>query len=75
VLRRIDAVARRHGISRNRFVIQACEQAVASDLGEWPDGFFELRLSDDDQALLSEAASELEQIILRNRANRGAPLL
>jgi hypothetical protein len=75
VLRRIDAVARRRGISRNRFVIQACEQAVAGDSGQWPEGFFEPKLSADDQALLNQASIELDQAISRNRTNRGAPLM
>jgi hypothetical protein len=56
-------------------VIQACEQAIANDSGQWPEGFFDLGLSSDDQALLNEASAELEQAVLRNRANRGAPLL
>ena len=75
VLRRVDAVAHRRGISRNRFVIQACEQAVAGDSGQWPEGFFELELSPDDQALLNRAAAELEEAVARSRSNRGAPLL
>jgi len=75
VLRQVDAVAHRRGISRNRFVIQACEQAVAGDSGQWPEDFFELNLSPDDQALLNQASAELEEAISRNRANRGAPLM
>lgn len=75
VLQRIDAVARRRGISRNRFVIQACEQAVVLDSGQWPEGFFSLELSPHDRALLDEAATEMEQVIMRNRTNRGAPLI
>jgi predicted transcriptional regulator len=73
VLRKIDAVARRRGISRNRFVIQSCEQAVAYDSGQWPEDFFEL--SADNQRLLDQATRELEAAVLRNRASRGAPLL
>lgn len=75
VLRRVDAVAHRRGISRNRFVIQACEQAVAGDAGQWPEGFFELSLSPDDQVLLNQAATEMEAAMMSSRANRGAPLL
>jgi hypothetical protein len=55
--------------------VQACEQAAARDSGRWPEGFFELKLSSDDRTLLEEASRELEQVVLRNRANRGAPLL
>jgi len=75
ILRSIDVVAERRGISRNRFVIQACEQAVSDDAGEWPDGFFSLELDSDEASLLGEAAEELEQAVLANRTNRGAPLL
>jgi hypothetical protein len=56
-------------------VIQACEQAVAGDAGQWPDGFFELGLSADDLELLDQAVTEMEEAVKRNRANRGAPLL
>jgi len=75
ILARIDAVARRCQISRNRFVIQACESAVARDAGEWPEGFFRLELSEDDAELLRQAGQELERSVLANRTNRGASLL
>jgi len=75
ILQRIDAVARRRGISRNRFVIQACESAVASDSGEWPEGFFTTELEAADRALLDEATQEMERAILQARRNRGTPLL
>jgi len=75
VLQRIDAVARRRGISRNRFVIQACEQAVAGDAGQWPEGFFDLDLSAGEKRLLDQAVTEMEEAVRRSRANRGAPLL
>jgi predicted transcriptional regulator len=74
-LRRIDAVARQRRISRNRFVIQACEKAVASDAGEWPDGFFEQQISAADQALLTQAVKEMETAIARRRTSGGVPLL
>jgi hypothetical protein len=74
-LKKIDAVARRRGISRNRFVIEACQQAVAEDAGEWPAGFFELDLSDEDLELMRTTGRKLENDVIRNRRNRGAPLL
>ena len=74
-LRRVDAVARQRKISRNRFVIQACEKAVASDAGEWPEGFFEQQISTADQALLNQAVKEMETAIARSRTSGGAPLL
>jgi len=75
VLRRIDATARRRGISRNRFVVQACETAVAHDAGQWPEDFFALDIAAADRALLEEAAGEMEKVILQGRRNRGAALL
>lgn len=75
ILKNIDAVAGRRGISRNRFVIQACERAVSEDAGEWPEGFFSLELGSADAALLGEAADEMEQAVLANRRSRGAPRL
>lgn len=74
-LEKIDAVASRRGMSRNRFVIEACEEAVAEDAGEWPAGFFELDLSEDDLRLLRTAGRELEEAVMQNRRNRGAPIL
>ena len=40
LLRRLDRLAARIGLSRNRLIIRACEALVEEDLGEWPDGFF-----------------------------------
>jgi predicted transcriptional regulator len=74
-LEKIDAVARRRGVSRNRFVIEACEEAVAEDAGEWPKDFFDLDLSEEDLRLLRTAGKELEETVVRNRQNRGAPIL
>ena len=75
ILERIDALARRRGISRNRLVIDACESEVARDAGEWPEGFFHLDLSSADREMLRQAARELESEVLARRRNRGAPLV
>ena len=75
ILKSIDTVARRRGISRNKFVIQACKEAVSRDAGEWPEGFFNLQLSSRDEDLLNEACNELENRVLSRRKNRGALLL
>jgi predicted transcriptional regulator len=74
-LRKIDTVAKRRGVSRNRFVIEACEEAVAEDAGAWPTGFFELDLPEEDRRLLQTAGTELEEAVMQNRRNRGAPIL
>ena len=62
-------------MSRNRFVIEACEEAVAEDAGEWPKGFFELDLSNEDLRLLRTAGRDLDETVMQNRRNRGAPIL
>ena len=75
LLERIDAVAQRQGMSRNRFVMRACRDAIARDAGEWPEGFFRLDLDPAELAVLREAGTELEIGVLRARRSRGAPLL
>ena len=74
MLERIDAVARRQGVSRNRFVMRACQDAVAKDAGEWPEGFFRLDPEPAELAMLREAGTELERSIRGARRSRGAPL-
>ena len=75
LLQRIDAVSRRRGISRNRFVIKACEEALTSDAGQWPEDLFDPDLSAEERTLLEEASVELEQAVLGSRRNRGPTLL
>ena len=75
LLERIDAVAQRHGVSRNRFVMRACQDAVANDAGEWPERFFRLDLEPAELAELREAGTELERSIGGARRSRGTPLL
>lgn len=74
-LERLDAVAKRRGISRNRLVIEACERAVSEDAGKWPAGFFETELGEEDLAVLRRSGREMEQHITESRRNRGAPIL
>jgi hypothetical protein len=74
LLSKIDATSQTLGISRNRFVIQACADALARQSGTWPKGFFDRDLSGEDQALLKEATAEMEIGILMARRNRGVPL-
>ena len=74
-LKRIDTIARRLGISRNRLVIRALEEIIERDAGEWPAGFFESPADPADRALLEEASRELDGAVAARRRNRGAPLL
>ena len=75
LLGQIDAVAQRQGVSRNRFVMRACQDAIAKDAGEWPEHFFHLDLDPGELAVLREAGHEMERSIRAARHSRGAPLL
>ena len=71
----IDRVAGASGMSRNRFVMEACREAVNRFEGDWPDGFFRKERSSADQKLLIEATREMEQDIRSARRNRGVTAL
>jgi len=73
LLTKIDATSEDLGISRNRFVIQACADALERQAGSWPRGFFDKLLSEPDQAILKEATEEMEIGIRLARRNRGTP--
>ena len=75
LLGRIDAVARRLGVSRNKFVIQACREAIAKDAGEWPEDFFHLDLEAGELSVLRTAGADVERAIRADRRSRGALLL
>ena len=70
LLSKMDQIVREKGISRNRFIVQACEQAVVNDAGEWPENFFESDLSSGDLRLLREGVAEMEEAIIRMRKSR-----
>lgn len=70
LLSKIDQVVREKNISRNRFIVQACEQALRDNAGKWPEGFFEDDLDPQDFKILSEGVIEMEQVILNMRKNR-----
>jgi len=70
LLSKMDQIVKETGISRHRFIVQACEQAVINDAGEWPDNFFEPDLSADGLRLLREGVAEMEEAIIRMRKSR-----
>ena len=70
LLHKMNKVVKEKGISRNRFIILACEQALENDAGQWPEGFFEDEPSKKDLKLLKEGVKEMEKAILRMRRNR-----
>jgi len=75
LLRDIDRAAEERGQSRNRFVLQACREALARKAGEWPRDFFAPLADPDDERLLADAARELETIVLESRRNRGTAVV
>ena len=70
LLSKIDQVVKEKEISRNRFIIHVCEQALNNIAGEWPEGFFNTDLSEEDFKILSQGVQEMEQAIINNRKNR-----
>lgn len=70
ILAKIDAIVAEKGISRNRFIINACEESIKNDAGKWPGDFFEERLNDDELSLLAEGAAEMRDVIIEHRRNR-----
>lgn len=75
LLRSIDIFVKREGLSRNRFVIQACEEALKHNAGKWPEDFFHSDLTQQDKKILEKAAKEMESFIIKSRKNRTGSLL
>lgn len=73
-LKRLDAIARRRGLSRNRVVLAALESEIARDSGEWPSEFFSPPPAEDLE-LLADATLELETATTTGRRSRGAVVL
>lgn len=67
LLERLDAVAARLGVSRNRLVVASCQQFLDSER-EWPAGFFAGdRLGADDLAVLRSGAENWDASLARGR--------
>lgn len=75
LLSRIDQFTKEKEISRNRFIIQACEKALSAISGEWPKGFFDTSLNEKDLKLLRDGVQEMEDAIFLRRKNRKAATL
>jgi len=71
LLLKLDQVAKEKGISRNRFIIQACQMALDNNAGRWPQKFFKTGLKENDLRLLKEGVLEMERDIISMRRNRG----
>ena len=61
----IDQFTKEKEISRNRFIIQDCEEALNTISGVWPEGFFETNLSEKDLKMLRESVQKVEDAIFR----------
>jgi hypothetical protein len=72
LLVKIDQVVKEKEISRNRFIIQACEQALSNSAGQWPENFFKPELNEENLHLLREGVEEMEDAILSKRRNRSS---
>ena len=72
LLSKIDQTVKEKGMSRNRFIVQACEQALIDDAGQWPEDFFQSKLSPRDLRLLREGTLEMEKAIISMRKSRRA---
>ena len=75
ILKRLDEAAREHGMSRNRYVLKACEEALVRDEGKWPEGFFSADMKEEDLSILRKATMKMDHEIYSHGRNRGAPLL
>ena len=54
LLVKIDQTVNEIGISRNKFIIKACEEALKNSAGRWPDDFFEPDLGASNLKMLKE---------------------
>jgi len=70
LLAELDNAVKHKGISRNRFIMEACKIALENDAGQWPGDFFETDLGEEDLNLLREGADEMITAIGRMRRNR-----
>ena len=75
LLSKIDQIVKEIGISRNRFIIKACEEALQNNAGNWPKNFFEPELSPGNLKLLKAGVAEMESAILKKRKNRSDVVL
>ena len=70
LLARIDEIVKKKGISRNRYIVQACEKSLKEDGRDWPKDFFDSPLNDQDLQLLRQDAAEMEKELLLHRRTR-----
>ena len=70
LLSKLDQVVQEEGISRNRFIIEACKRFLQDRQGKWPSDFFDTDMDDTDLRLLREGGKQMETDIFGMRKNR-----
>ena len=75
IVERLDRLAAARGTSRNRVILQACEELLAEHHGDWPPGFFESALRPAEIAELRSGGGDMEAAILAARHDREVPPL
>ncbi len=74
LLERLDSVAKRRGVSRNRLITEACRSLVDGGRDEWPDNFFaQHRLSATDAQLLRSTFGDWTQDLMSRRSKKAPP--
>lgn len=75
IVEQLDRLAAERGTSRNRVILQACEELLAEQRGDWPPGFFDSVLPPRDLAELRLGGEEMEAGIMAARLDRAVPPL
>lgn len=74
LLERLDRVATARRTSRNRVIVQACQEAVERARGTWPKDFFSnTRLSPSDLRLLRRSFDPWLRSLMRARRSKDRP--
>lgn len=75
IVEQLDRIAAERGTSRNRVILQACEELLAEHRGAWPTGFFESTLRPEELEELRSGGREMEGAIFAARRDRDVPPL
>ncbi len=75
LLLRINRFVNEEGISHDKFIMEACKQALETNAGQWSGDFFNSYLPAADLRLLREGVKEMEMAIKQNRTNRSGEAL
>lgn len=71
----LDRLAKERGTSRNRVIVEACENLLAADRGTWPEGLFAVQIAPEDLQILRQTGAEMEEAIYSSRRERLVPPL